>query len=106
YFDENAQKIKFSINDVGSETTILPQYNHLFFNDHPGAVWLTSEEKGFSKLVFSDVAFRHHDLFINEHNSLYNEVRSLLLKSEERRVGKECRARGESEDIREKQIVG
>lgn len=79
YFDENAQKIKFSINDVGSETTILPQYNHLFFNDHPGAVWLTSEEKGFSKLVFSDVAFRHHDLFINEHNSLYNEVRSLLL---------------------------
>ncbi|PRD46497.1 hybrid sensor histidine kinase/response regulator transcription factor [Sphingobacterium haloxyli] len=79
YFDENAQEVKFSINDIGSQTTVLPQYNYLFFYDHNGALWFTSEEKGFTKLVFSDVAFHHHDLFVDKHGALNDEVRSLML---------------------------
>lgn len=79
YFDENAQEVKFSMNDIGSQTTVLPQYNYLFFYDHAGALWFTSEEKGFVKLVFSDVAFHHYDLFIDKHSTLNDEVRSLML---------------------------
>lgn len=79
YFDENAQELKFSMSDIGSKTTVLPQYNYLFFYDHSGAVWFTSEEKGFTKLVFSDVAFHHYDLFIDSQRALNDEVRSLML---------------------------
>src|SRR5690606_13981384 len=79
YFDEDTQEIKFSMNDIGSQTTVLPQYNYLFFYDHSGALWFTSEEKGFVKLVFSNVAFHHHDLFIDKHSALNDEVRSLML---------------------------
>ena len=79
YFDENAQEVRFSMSDIGSQATVLPQYNYLFFYDHSGALWFTSEEKGFVKLVFSDVAFHHHDLFIDKHDALNDEVRSLML---------------------------
>jgi len=79
YFDENTQEVKFSMNDIGPQTTVLPQYNYLFFYDHSGALWFTSEEKGFVKLVFSNVAFHHHDLFIDKHSALNDEVRSLML---------------------------
>lgn len=84
YFDERSQKINFSMGDIGSQTAILPQYNYLFFYDNTGAVWFTSEEKGFVQLIFSNVAFQHHELFVDKHHVLNDEVRSLMFDTKER----------------------
>lgn len=84
YFDDSSNELQFSMSDIGSPTTVLPQYNYLFFHDDTGVAWFISEEKGFAKLVFSNIAFQHHDLFIDKQYVLNDEVRSIMFDADEK----------------------
>ncbi len=82
YFDQEQNKLIPFYNEPGSKDWRFSNKIHSSFSDKQGNLWLCTHSKGLEKITFRPVQFHLTTPHPEEHESLRNEVRSLLEDNE------------------------
>ena len=84
YYDKTNDKIHHFYNKNGETNYLDSNIITTRYLDPSGIMWLVTNDRGISKVIFQKDDFKHHLLFENTDNKTDNEIRGILYDSNNR----------------------